>query len=465
MNAGLIVVSEQDKSDASTRLRERRSESDSRRFSVNVAFTLGTRLLMLASALCTSIIVARWLGAAGVGALAVLNVTVALAVQVGSGGLPSANTFFISQNRTRVGAVWANSLVFSILVGGMLAGIVILAVKFQSSLLGNVSNELVTVAAVSVPFQLITLLGNNIFLGIGRIQRFNQIDAANQLALLINSVIALILLGLGLLSLVLFNTVAAALLSLLLVLMIRDSVRNLSVDAVGIDLKLFKRMMKYAIKFHISTLAALIIFRADLLIVNHFRGEKEAGAYAVASQMGNLLMLLPAIIGTLLFPRVAAERDPQGGMTMRVTRHTAFIMLFACLAAVPLSFALPFVYGRDFQDSTAQLLILLPGVYFIGLESVMVQHFTGTGLPVVIPLFWIVALALNLTLNFLLIPTFGAIAAAITSTLSYTLVFVLVAAYFRSNTGNPLTVALLLRRDEFRDLVSPIRLAFFSRQA
>lgn len=435
----------------------------SRRFSTNVAFTLATRLLMLASSLGTSVVVARWLGAAGLGTLAVLNVTVALAVQVGCAGLPSANTYFISQDRSKLGVIWTNAVLFGLLAGAILVTLVLVLAQRYSSAIGNVPPQLITIAAISIPFQLLTMLGTNVFLSTGRIERFNQVEAATQLILLFNAAVVLILMGLGLASLVIFNTATAAVLSLIVVLLIHASIKGLEASKLKTDLRLFTRMMRYAIRFHISTVAALIIFRADLLLVNHFRGAKEAGAYAVASQMANLMVLLPAIIGTLLFPRVAASADPRGGMTTRVTRHTAFIMLVACITAVPFSFLLPFVYGAEFRDSTIQLLILLPGVYFFGIESVMVQHFSGTGLPPAIPMFWLIALVFNVTSNLLLIPSFGAIAAAITSTLSYTLIFVLVAFYFRSKTGNSLTGTLLLQRQEFQELFNPIRLALFSR--
>lgn len=434
-----------------------------RRFSTNVAFTLATRMLMLASSLGTSIVVARWLGAAGLGTLAVLNVLSALAVQIGCAGLPSANTYFISQDRSKVGVVWANAVLFGIVTGCLLAAIVIVLARSYSGVIGNVPLQLITIAAISIPFQLLTLLGNNVFLSTGRIGRFNQIDAATQLLLLLNAAVTLVVMGLGIASLVLFNSVTAAILSFTVVILIHHSIKGLNTEKSRVDVRLFTRMMRYAMRFHISTVAALIIFRADLLIVNHYRGVKEAGAYAVASQMANLMVLLPAIIGTLLFPRVAATPDPRGGMTTRVTRHTAFIMLAACIAAVPFSFLLPLIYGADFRDSTIQLLILLPGVYFFGIESVMVQHFSGTGLPAAIPLFWLVALVFNIASNLLLIPTFGAIAAAITSTLSYILIFILVAIYFRNKTGNSLPGTLILQKQELRELFDPIRLVLFSR--
>src|SRR5712692_6340512 len=72
-------------------------------FVSGVVLTFGTRLLMVAGVFGSGIIVARWLGPEGFGTYAVLNVTVALALQIGSAGLPSANTYFIARERTRAG--------------------------------------------------------------------------------------------------------------------------------------------------------------------------------------------------------------------------------------------------------------------------------------------------------------------------------------------------------------------------
>src|SRR5260370_24478881 len=72
-----------------------------------VALTFATRLLMLVGTVGASVIVGRWLGPEGLGALAVLNTTVLLALSIGSLGLTSANTYFIAQDRKRLGPVWA----------------------------------------------------------------------------------------------------------------------------------------------------------------------------------------------------------------------------------------------------------------------------------------------------------------------------------------------------------------------
>jgi len=78
-------------------------------------------------------------------------------------------------------------------------------------------------------------------------------------------------------------------------------------------------------------------------------------------------------------------------------------------------------------------------------------------------MFWIVVVAFNLVLNVLFIPTYGATAAAIISSLTYALIFVLVAIYFRLRTGNNLSTALVMERQEIRELVTLERLSFFSK--
>jgi len=432
----------------------RDADSPRRRFSSQVTVTLLARLLTVAGGIGASIIVARRLGAEGLGALAVLNASVALAIQIGNAGLPSTNTYFIARDRRNLAAASVNSLLFALIIGSLLAlGMIALAAS-RAKLFGDVPLPLVAVAAVSIPFQLVTLLGANIFLGMGSFARFNLLETLRQSFVLVNVVIALVIAGAGLFALVSLNTAASVLISLLVVLLMRSAVAGLKNARVRPDVDLFRRMAAYGVRFYVATLIPMMIIRADLLIVKYFRGTAEAGVYDVASQVAAALMLLPGVIGTVLFPRVVAARNTGGEMTCAVTRHTAFIMLLLCLVAVPIALLLPIFYGAEFTDASVLLLILLPGVYFISIESVMVQHFSGTGLPVTIPLFWVATLVVNLALNLALVPPFGARGAALASSVCYVLIFALVALYFRRQTGNAISSALLMRGSEMRALLS-----------
>ena len=413
-------------------------------FSSQVAWTFAARVLMIFNSVAAGIIVARWLGAEGVGALAVINVAVATIVQLGSFGLPSSNTYFIAQDQAHFRAAAINSLIFALGIGSMLALCLSLTASVRPDWFGFVSPELIRIAAISIPFQLIGLIGLNILLALGKIREFNLLDLAGQSFVLINAAIVLLILKQGLETLVTLNTAASILVAVVVTLLLVISGKTLAHSKWRGDIALLRRMIVYGLKFHISILAGAIIIRADLLVVNHFRGAAEAGVYSVASQFALLLMLLPGVIATLLFPRVTTEQDARGETTCLVSRYTTFVMFLCCLGAVPLSLLLPVVYGPQFSDATRLLLILLPGVYLMGLESVLVQHFNALGLPRAIPLYWLATLVLNLILVFALVPRFGAQGAAIASTISYAAIFGLVALHFQTSTGRSFAEVFVL---------------------
>src|SRR4030095_1760466 len=185
-------------------------------FSSKVAWTFATRLLMIVNSLAAGIIVAHWLGAEGVGALAVINVAVATIVQLGSFGLPSSNAYFIAQDQAHFRAAAINSLIFALGVGAILALGLSAVASLRPDWFGFVSPELIRIAALSIPFQLITLIGLNILLAVGKIREFNLLDLAGQSFVLINAAIVLLLLKRGLDTLVTFNTLASILVAIVI---------------------------------------------------------------------------------------------------------------------------------------------------------------------------------------------------------------------------------------------------------
>lgn len=423
------------------------------RLSAQVALTLAARLWTIVNQLAVGLLVSRLLGVESWGVLASLNVLVLIAVQSGAFGLTSASTYFVAEDRRRFSTVASNAFLFALLVGGALAVVSILVAQIKSAWLAGMATPLVVAASFAIPFQLVIQFSQSLLLGAERVGRYNVLDVATQSLTILNAVVAVWLLQRGLYTLVLLNTVSSVVVSGLALYLSRKT--RAEVDArgrLGWDGALFAGMARYGFRFYIALVVSALIIRADLVLVNYWRGPAEAGVYAVASQVGQALMLLPVVIGTLLFPRVAATQDKSGLLTCKVTRHTAFIMLLAHIAAGFLSFTLPVLYGSAFADLGIQVLFLLPGAYLLGLESVQVQHLSGTGFPAAIPLFWLCALLVNVALNFVFVPRYGARAAALSSSVCYVLIFILVAAYFRRKTGRTFAEAFILRGAELRGL-------------
>src|ERR1700750_1761477 len=107
------------------------ASSTATRFTRHVAATVAVRLLMLSTSVGAGVIVARVLGPEGVGALAVISVSVATVVQLGNAGLPSANIYFIARDRRTLAPALANSLIFALVMGGVLALVMALAAQWE----------------------------------------------------------------------------------------------------------------------------------------------------------------------------------------------------------------------------------------------------------------------------------------------------------------------------------------------
>lgn len=423
------------------------------RFSHQVAWTLGAKILIAAGSLLAGVVVARWLGAASVGILASLNVMSLLAISFGGIGLSSAITYLVARDRQRMKAVIFNAITFAFVVGTILAFGIIALTFVKPGLFGDIPMQLVTIAALSLPFQFVTLFCLAAFLGLGDIKRYNVLDLLSQGSLFVNPLVVLGIFGMGLFVLVSANAATTVILSLLALPVLFRISKAVRAERLRFDKPLMFEMLRYGSKFYIAMASSVIILRADLLLVNYFRSSSEAGVYAVASQVGTLMMMVPGVISTVLFPRVTEAQETSSDMTCRVTRHAVLIMLAVCLGVILPAFLLPVMYGQAFADVPFLVLVLLPGIYFLGIETVQVQYFSSIGLPKAIPFFWVASMAVNVVLNLIFVPLYGAYAAAAVSSISYAIMFVLVAIYFHKRTGKPFSESFLLHVEEFRSLL------------
>ena len=152
-------------------------------------------------------------------------------------------------------------------------------------------------------------------------------------------------------------------------------------------------------------------------------------------QISDALLLLPVTIGMILLPRVAAEA-PAGGVetTARILRHTALLLTGVVVtAAILVTPVVRIFYGRGFEGAILATLGLLPGIWALGLNGVLMNHFAGRGMPAVTLYAPLAGLVLNVGLNLVVVPRYGIAGAAATSSLAYALMLALsLGAFMRS---------------------------------
>ena len=84
------------------------------------------------------------------------------------------------------------------------------------------------------------------------------------------------------------------------------------------------------------------------------------------------------------------------------------------------------------------------------------NHYAGRGLPLIVIYSPLVALMINLFLNWFYIPKYGMIAAALNSTLSYTLMFLINLLYFLKTEEQSLSRMFLPSKNDITNQLKKI---------
>jgi O-antigen/teichoic acid export membrane protein len=389
----------------------------------NIFESYGARLLVVVVTFATAVVIARELGPAGRGLYAVAVAVGAIGVQFSNLGLHLSNTYYIAKYRALLPALIGNSLavVFACCVVMALVGI---GFVFWPKL-SPVHGTLLLLALASVPVGLAYLLTQGLLLGVNEVRAYNQIECGSKLF-----VLALIcvpaLVHRGTVELFLGMTVLSVILSFILALL---CLRRASTNPPELSLVVFRQSISTGINAYMILFFGFLVLRIDLLMVKYMLGATEAGYYSISQVLSENTMMFPVVVGQLLFPKLSAAKER--GEKLRVANKailvTAALMLPAALiAAWVASPVISIAFGRSFLPAVSPFVWLMPGIYFLGIETVMVQLLNSEGFPRIIVAAWIVDTVINVAVNFWVIPHYGIIGASVVSSASYFLMFLMI---------------------------------------
>ncbi len=390
----------------------------------NVLETYGVRLVVVAISFGTTIVVARVLGPAGRGLYAVATALGAIGVQFGNMGLHASNTYFVAKDRKLLPALMGNTLavVGAASVLTLVWGIVV--VLWPG--LTPVHGMLLVLALASVPAGLAYLLSQGLLLGVNEVRAYNQIECGGKFLALALTVLAVLIHYTGV-ELLFGFTLLSLLFSFLWGLL---RLRRTSVERPVISVGVFRQSLNIGVKAYVIAFFGFLLVRIDLLMVNSMLGATQAGYYSISRVLSENAMMFPVVLGLILFPKLSGLKDDQEKFTLtkKATGVTAALMLPVVVLAV--LFAAPVIslaFGRAYLPAVSPFLWLMPGIYFLGLETVLVQLLNSEGFPPVIVYAWIGAVLVNVALNLWAIPHFGMAGASVSSSICYFLMFIVIA--------------------------------------
>jgi O-antigen/teichoic acid export membrane protein len=408
-----------------------RAEAAERGLRGDVLLMLGSKLCVLFLGATTTVIVARSLGPAGRGSLASVYALMTLLAQLGTFGIASANPYFVAREPHIRASIAANSLWLAGIVGPLMALVGILLKVLAPNALGDVGWSELAVGMLAVPIMLSSLFLQSILLAEGRTVLYNGVEvcAAALTVLLLLTVLPLA--GGGVLLALSLMVVPQLLALFVFMAAMRHHGRLLR----PLDRPLVGRMVGYGARAYVVTLLSYMLIRIDLLLVNGIQGARAAGQYSIAVALADALYLLPVSVSVNMFARVArgsADRE----LSLSVFQLVAVGYLLVCVIAAPLvDPAITLLFGTAYHPAISLFLWLLPGVYCLGLLTVIAYHFAANGMPRELVMIWVPGLAVNLAIDIVLLPDHGTYVASISSTLAYAIVLMLHLRRFARELG------------------------------
>lgn len=171
-----------------------------------------------------------------------------------------------------------------------------------------------------------------------------------------------------------------------------------------------------------NSLLALAFSRGDLLIVALLTSPQQLGLYAPASQIQNLVNVIPVLLASGMLAAVATdEHSPAASLSIaRATRRT---IGWSLVAIVPLSvvgvllmpWILPAVLGEDFGGAVLPAQVTLALLPATAVLVPVTQALVAGGRPLLNVQVVGAALAVSVLLHVLLVPRLGAVGGAISS--------------------------------------------------
>ena len=196
-------------------------------------------------------------------------------------------------------------------------------------------------------------------------------------------------------------------------------------------------LYRYGVRVWASTVPQLINTRLDQLMLSVMPAvaASELGVYAVAASLSWLALPAATAFGSVAFPAIAgATSEPAIRHIERVSLlgsagAAAMTLLMVCVAA---PFAVPRLFGPDFEGAVSSLWLLAPGTVFLAMNRVLADLLQGRGRPLSTSVGEATAAVVTVLLLLALTPRYGIRGAATASSVAYVCATIVLYARLRA---------------------------------
>lgn len=190
------------------------------------------------------------------------------------------------------------------------------------------------------------------------------------------------------------------------------------------NITIARRLLKDSWPLIFSGVAIMVYMRIDQVMIGEMVGSEEVGIYSVAVQLVEVWYFIPGIIVSSVFPSIVEAKEMGESIYYeRLQKLYNFMAFIAYCIAIPVMFFAGWVintlYGPAYGKAGAMLAVLIWSIPFTNLGMARSTFLTTMNWTKVHFLTVGFGSAINIILNYLLIPRYGGFGAVIASCVAY----------------------------------------------
>jgi len=204
---------------------------------------------------------------------------------------------------------------------------------------------------------------------------------------------------------------------------------------VEFDRELFRRMQRFGMPLVPSALALWAINFVDREFISWYKGNAEVGVYSAAVKIASVITFVMIAFRTA-WPAFAYSIEDEREAKRTYSFVLTYLLAFASWAALALGALAPWwtklLTAPEYQRAEKGIALLaFPGAVYAGYTVLAI----GSGRARKTQLNWVVTgagAAVNIALNFWLVPAYGMVGAAISTAAAYVVLFAGMTVYAQS---------------------------------
>ncbi|MCK4559559.1 MAG: oligosaccharide flippase family protein [Calditrichia bacterium] len=179
-------------------------------------------------------------------------------------------------------------------------------------------------------------------------------------------------------------------------------------------------MFFYDVRHYVGKLSSQINFQVGTIILAIFATQEEIGLFAVAITLVTRITMIPDVLGTILLPKVAADKVGRKELIAQSARLSGIISGVALLILVIFTRPIIFVlFSPAFLPTISLIRIMAIGILVRCAFKVFVPFLLGTNRPGIVSIATVFGIAVNLVLLWILFPILGITGASIAVAASF----------------------------------------------